>query len=499
MAFFTKWYKNQTELIKQKVKQLISEKRFEFINGGYVMHDEATSYYQHTIDQMRLGLLFLKQEFDYVPEVAWFIDPFGHSASNAYILSKMGFKKIVLVRIDYKDKEARKANKSLEFYWVPFGRIDESARIFTHVTHDHYNPPAGLEDFTSDKELSLGKNEIKMRASKLLESIKNINSKYKHMHHLLMYGDDFTFNKADKNFLNIEKLMKYVNDNEENLGLRLVYSTPSKYFESVFEQVEDWPQAKNIDFFPYADGEFAYWTGFFSSRPYLKGLIREVGNYLAKVSYNIFDLILNVKGLEAKIQRSWFNMGKQEENAKSKLFKDFIDKNIQKLYELREVLAVCQHHDAVSGTARELVSQDYINMLFERMKESKKLFAKMMGEYMQVKNMGVCLDPVVDLNCQKDILNSLGNEQKVRLRVDKGKCFFSENHPLKSFYFDAEYQIKSRNTVEDDSELFCVDELKNKIPNCQVYFNNQTDFTIAKSKRIFLNTFSISFTIYYKL
>ena len=85
MAFFTKWYKNQIELVKQKVKQLIREKRFEFINGGYVMNDEAAFYYPHTIDQMRLGLLFLKQEFDYVHEVACFIDPFCYSASNAYI------------------------------------------------------------------------------------------------------------------------------------------------------------------------------------------------------------------------------------------------------------------------------------------------------------------------------------------------------------------------------------------------------------------------------
>ena len=74
------------------------------------------------------------------------------------------------------------------------------------MTHEHYNPPAGLEDFTSDRELFLVEEEIKSRAEKLFESIKNINSKYKHNHHLLMYGDDFTYNKADANFLNIEKL-----------------------------------------------------------------------------------------------------------------------------------------------------------------------------------------------------------------------------------------------------------------------------------------------------
>jgi hypothetical protein len=302
-----------------------------------------------------------------------------------------------------------------------------------------------------------------------------------------MYGDDFTYNKADANFLNIEKLMKYVNANADKFGMRLVYSTPSKYFDSIFSQVQEWPQAKDVDFFPYADGEFAYWTGYFSSRPFLKGLIREAGNYLATVSNHIFDVILNVKGIEAKLPKSWFSMGIKEENKKSMAYKDMFDKNIQKLFEMREVLAICQHHDAVSGTARELVSQDYINMLFKSMKDTKDLFVKLRGDYMNVKNMRICLDPVVDFECQKNIFNSIEDEQSVSLRVDKGKSFSTDN-PLRSFYFDADFQIKVKKTsvgyekaATDDVEIFCIEELKNKIPNCQVYFNNQSDFIVTKS------------------
>ena len=82
IAYFEKWYVNQTEVVRQQVKDLIKEGRLEFINGGYVMHDEAATYYQHMIDQMRLGLLFLKKEFNIIPDIGWYIDPFGHSASN---------------------------------------------------------------------------------------------------------------------------------------------------------------------------------------------------------------------------------------------------------------------------------------------------------------------------------------------------------------------------------------------------------------------------------
>jgi len=86
IAYFEKWYNDITEEKKRQVKELIKEGRLEFINGGYVMHDEAASYYQHMIDQMRLGHLFLKKEFNIHPEIGWYIDPFGHSAANVKMM-----------------------------------------------------------------------------------------------------------------------------------------------------------------------------------------------------------------------------------------------------------------------------------------------------------------------------------------------------------------------------------------------------------------------------
>lgn len=462
MAFFIKWYKDQNEIVKTKVKELISQKRFEFINGGYVMHDEAASYYQHSIDQMRLGLLYLKQEFDYVPEVAWFIDPFGHSASNAYVLAKMGFKKIVLVRIDYKEKESRKAQKSLEFYWVPFGQLDSNTRIFTHITHDHYNPPAGLEDFISDAALDLSEENLKTRAAKLLESIKDINGKYRSKHHLLMYGDDFSHNKADANFLNIEKLMKYVN--EKDLGMKIIYSTPTKYFEKVFEQVNDWPLFENQDFFPYADGEHAYWTGYFTSRPYLKGLIRDAGNYLVTVSKQLFEIIATAK---------------KSKNYES--IKDLINANIEKLFSLREYLAICQHHDAVAGTAREVVSEDYIDMLSRSLKDSKDQYHKLMQIKYNLNNANLCMDPVVDFKCEKSIYNIEG-DKKVSLQINQGKGHDSASgvSALNSFFFNQSYKIASKNDQNDESEIFCINGKQDKTSFCQVYFNKQKNFVISR-------------------
>ena len=50
------------------------------------MHDEATAHYIDMIDQTTLGHRFIKEEFNVTPRIGWQIDPFGHSAVQAYLL-----------------------------------------------------------------------------------------------------------------------------------------------------------------------------------------------------------------------------------------------------------------------------------------------------------------------------------------------------------------------------------------------------------------------------
>lgn len=86
---------------------------------------------------------------------------------------------------------------------------------------------------------------------------------------MLTMGGDFCYQNARKYFKNLDILMDYINSNTTN-GFKMIYSTPSIYMDAVKKSKIDLKE-KTGDLFPYADGPHAYWTGYFTSRPTLKG------------------------------------------------------------------------------------------------------------------------------------------------------------------------------------------------------------------------------------
>ena len=79
IAFFKRWWQQQTDAMKTQVRGFVSSGQLEFINGGWCMSDEAAPYYVDMVDQQTVGHLFLLKEFGTVaiPKTGWQIDPFG--------------------------------------------------------------------------------------------------------------------------------------------------------------------------------------------------------------------------------------------------------------------------------------------------------------------------------------------------------------------------------------------------------------------------------------
>ena len=144
-AFFQRWWRQQTEATQAAVRHLVSSGQLEFVNGGWCMHDEAGTHYVDMIDQTTLGHQYILSQFGphANPSVGWQVDPFGHSATQAALLSaEVGLQSLFFGRIDYQDHQWRVARHEMQFSWAPSPSLGPTAAVWTEVALDgNYNPP----------------------------------------------------------------------------------------------------------------------------------------------------------------------------------------------------------------------------------------------------------------------------------------------------------------------------------------------------------------------
>ena len=116
IAFFERWWNEQSDAMRAEVKKLVQEKRLEFINAGWCMNDEAATHYNAIIDQMTYGLNFVEKTFgsDARPRIAWHIDPFGHSSGQASNVIRWIFLWSRRLRRQKPSSEAAKNGNGLE-------------------------------------------------------------------------------------------------------------------------------------------------------------------------------------------------------------------------------------------------------------------------------------------------------------------------------------------------------------------------------------------------
>ncbi|XP_078151977.1 alpha-mannosidase-like isoform X2 [Carex rostrata] len=333
-AFFQRWWEEQSKATQSIVKKLVHSGQLEFINGGWCMHDEAATHYIDMIDQTTLGHRLIKKQFGKIPRAGWQIDPFGHSAVQAYLLgAELGFDSVHFARIDYQDRAKRKVDKSLQVIWHGSKTFGSSSQIFANTFPVHYSPPDGFGFEIFDNIIPVQDDRflfdfnVEQRVNDFVNAALTQANVTRTNHIMWTMGDDFKYQYAESWFKNMDKLIHYVNKDGR---VNALYSTPSLYVDVLNSLEESWP-LKHDDYFPYADSANAYWTGYFTSRPAFKRFVRDLSGYY-----------LAARQLE-------FMMGYISHGAYTP--------------SLRDALAVAQHHDAVSGTARQHTTDDYAKRL----------------------------------------------------------------------------------------------------------------------------------------
>ncbi|KAK7262969.1 hypothetical protein RJT34_30552 [Clitoria ternatea] len=334
MAFFHRWWVEQSPETQEQVRKLVDAGQLEFVNGGWCMHDEATTHYIDMIDQTTLGHRFIKDQFNYTPRAGWQIDPFGHSALQAYLLgAELGFDSVHFARIDYQDRAKRKGDKSLEVVWRGSQTFGSSSQIFANAFPVHYSAPNGF-NFEVDNDFAplqddplLFDYNVEQRVKDFIDAALTQANVTRTNHIMWTMGDDFQYQYAESWFKQMDKFIHYVNKDGR---VNAFYSTPSIYTNAKNSAKQTWP-LKTEDYFPYADSQNAYWTGYYTSRPAFKRYVRMLSGYH-----------LATRQLE-------YLVGK-----KSTEFNPF---------DLGDALGIAQHHDAVSGTAKQHTTNDYAKRL----------------------------------------------------------------------------------------------------------------------------------------
>ena len=136
--------------------------------------------------------------------------------------------------------------------------------------------------------------------------------------------------------INYQKLFNHINNNRSRYNAEVSFGTLSHYFDAVRSRSQMFPDLRG-DFFPYADifseGRPAYWSGYFTTRPFYKALARQVETRLRGAEI-LFTVASNRRPAPGQ----------------------FVDYG--KLVKARRWLALFQHHDAITGTSKAAVETE---------------------------------------------------------------------------------------------------------------------------------------------
>lgn len=171
---------------------------------------------------------------------------------------------------------------------------------------------------------------------------------------------------ATYHFLNNDAIdMKQIFDDRFD-KIQIFYSTPERYTQckhaDIFRRTSQSGEAvafgaegtnkvnsinfnvKTGDFFPYADCDHCYWTGFFTSRQGLKRLERVGSSFLHAARQ-----IQSIRKLQGGIRLEIEGQLESDSDIESELVPSLKAWNNSPLYKLDDAMGVAQHHDAVAG------------------------------------------------------------------------------------------------------------------------------------------------------
>lgn len=366
-----------------QVRRLVRRGQLELALGGWVMPDEASSHYVAVIDQLIEGHQWLWSNLGVRPENSWSIDPFGYSSTMAYLWQKSGMSNMVVQRVHQAVKSSLVKDKALEFYWRQMWDDQGTTDIFCHVMpfmlyslkytcgpsqfvclhFDFRNIPGEVSESLATE---ITEDTLEDRAEMLYQQYRLKANLFRYNTILVPLGDDFRYDldqEWDQQYENYEKLMAYMNSRPDwNVHVR--WGTLRDYFQLVKKEhtkrklitkTNDFPILSG-DFFPYSDKDMAYWTGYYTTRPFDKVFGRDVQSLIRAA-----DIL---SSFHYAYHKKWNRKSDTRFSAYASL-----------LQQARRWLGLFLHHDAITGTAKSFVAADYEQYLLRAFSQAQEVIA----------------------------------------------------------------------------------------------------------------------------
>ncbi|XP_048487906.1 lysosomal alpha-mannosidase [Plutella xylostella] len=356
-AYFWRWWKEQRPSMRNVFRTLVQEGRIEIAGGSWVQNDEATADYEAIIDSYTWGLRKINDTLGPCakPKAAWQIDTYGHSREQASLLAQMGYDGLFISRVDYKEREAMIDEDRLEFMWRGSDLLGKMSDIMTHTLFNLYNPPEGFcFDFLCNDEPIMNDPESNIynadkRVSEFIAHIEHQAKYYDHDNIVVMMGGDFAYQSAASWFMNMDKLINHVHKHSANLSdINIFYSSPSCYLKAIYlyGRRDKTMHTEKGDYFPYGTDAQTYWSGYYTSRPSLKYLIKRSHQFL-----QVFKQLSVITRFDDSYE----------------------------LHLLRHAVSLAHHHDAITGTSQQHVANDFIRILTDALDASMKKVSVMLS------------------------------------------------------------------------------------------------------------------------
>lgn len=309
-----------------------------------------------------VGHQWLQHHLNYSPDVAWLTSSVTHSPTMAYLLSASGITNLVLTNLHYSWQQYLTEYQNTDFVWVQDWDHDKSTHtnlndVLKKIGNDRYPKHSVLTHYLQfnfagfqacgpqgeicatefnfadiDNNLDISTFNVKEKAERLLEQYSKTGTTSTHNVVIAPLGDSFSYESQtefDFQYYNYDKIADFVNNNRDIYKASVEFGTTKDYFNSILSSQTSFPTLKGdfLNFADISDGSPAYWTGFFTSRPQLKILLRRLQSTLRSTEI-LFSFAVNYDTFKA------FNA--------SELF--------ELLQNAREVVARLQDRNVVSGT-----------------------------------------------------------------------------------------------------------------------------------------------------